>query len=80
MTEEFCSKAESDDKETLFTDKSVGCSSGLSSVPYPNVSLDDMSPVGGSAVSSLSANPDTDDGCSPRRAKRKRVMNGKYAK
>lgn len=80
ITDPFSSNSSSDDKEPLFSQNSIGCSSQLSSVPETNVSLDALSPFESSAVTSVLANPDTEGGSMSRPPRKKRLVQVKAEK
>ncbi|XP_057439884.1 uncharacterized protein LOC130731626 isoform X1 [Lotus japonicus] len=76
----YGSNFESDDKEPLFTDSSLGSASQFSSVADTNVSLDDISPFGDSAVSVPASKPGSEDGSTSKPPRKKRLVQVKNEK
>ncbi|XP_057417149.1 uncharacterized protein LOC130711499 [Lotus japonicus] len=60
LTDPFATISSSEDKESLFSEKSVGCSSETSAVAETSVSLDDLSPFEGASICSVAGNSEND--------------------
>ncbi|XP_057440291.1 uncharacterized protein LOC130732203 [Lotus japonicus] len=80
ITHPFSSKTASDDQESLFSDKSIGCSSEFSAVPDSTLSLDDLSQFTESSVTSAASKFEDDGASISKPGKRKRLVQVKTEK